>query len=94
MHGADAVYFRGDVKDGVVSGAVKYGTADEKLSAEMMKQLVSFVTRFNPNYGQVTFLWPMWHPKQSMYLEIGDHMQVRTFRDQKIINLYREDLRQ
>ncbi len=94
MHGADAVYFRGDVRDGVVSGAVKYGAADEKLSAEMMKHLVSFVTRFNTNYGQTTFLWPMWKPKQSMYLEIGDGMKVQHFHDQKIINLYREDLRQ
>ncbi len=94
LHGADAVYYRGDVRDGVVAGAVKYGAADEKLSAEMMKYLVSFVTRYNPNYGQTTFLWPMWRPKQSMYLEIGDEMNVQHFRDQKIINLYREDLQQ
>ncbi len=67
MPGADAVYYRGDVRDGVVTGAVKYDAADEKLSAQMMRLLASFVTRYNPNFDPSSPQWPVWKPKQQQY---------------------------
>jgi para-nitrobenzyl esterase len=94
MHGADAVYFRGDVKVGVTSGQVKYNADDEKLSAEMMQRLAAFVKSFNPNAEQPSPQWPAWMPKQRQYLEIGDRMQPRPFQEQAIISLFRKQLGQ
>jgi para-nitrobenzyl esterase len=94
MHGADAVYFRGDVRVGVVAGAMKYNAEDEKLSVEMMQRLTAFVKSFNPNADQSSPQWPAWTPKQQQYLEIGDQMQARPFHDQEIIDLFRKQLGQ
>jgi para-nitrobenzyl esterase len=94
MHGADAVYFRGDVKAGVTAGAVKYHAEDEKLSADMMQRLAAFVKSFNPNPEQSSPQWPAWTPKQQQYLEIGEQTQPHPFQDQAIINLYRKQLGQ
>ena len=94
IHGADAVYFRGDVKAGITAGAIKYNADDEKLSAEMMQRLAAFVKRFDPNPEQTSPQWPAWTPKQRQYLEIGEQMESRPFRDQAIINLYRKQLGQ
>ena len=94
MHGADAVYFRGDVKDGVTAGPVKYNAEDEKLSASMMRCLASFVKTFDLNLPEPSPEWPTWTPKHQQYLEIGDEMQDRSFRDQAIIDLYRKQLGQ
>jgi carboxylesterase type B len=94
MHGADAVYFRGDVKAGFTSGAVKYGTEDEKLSGEMMRRLAAFAKTFDPNAELSVPSWPAWAVQQRQYLEIGEQMSVRTFQDQAIINLYRKQLGQ
>jgi para-nitrobenzyl esterase len=94
MHGADAVYFRGDVKAGVTTGAVKYGVEDEKLSGEMMRRLAAFVKNFDPNAEQSVPSWPAWTIQQRQYLEIGDQMSARAFQDQAIINLYRKQLGQ
>ena len=94
MHGADAVYFRGDVKAGVVAGQVKYGAEDEQLSGEMMRRLAAFVKTFDPNAEKPAPEWPAWTTQRRRYLEIGDQMQPRPFRDQAIINLYRKQLGQ
>jgi len=94
MHGADAVYFRGDVKAGIVAGQVKYDAEDEKLSTEMMQRLAAFVKSFDPNAEQPLPRWPAWTPKQQQYLEIGDQMLARPFQDQAIISLYRKQLGQ
>jgi para-nitrobenzyl esterase len=94
MHGADAVYFRGDVKAGVVAGQVKYGAEDEKLSADMMHRLAAFVKSFDPNAEQPAPVWPAWTPKRRQYLEIGEQMHVRSFEGQAIMNLYRKQLGQ
>jgi carboxylesterase type B len=94
LHGADAVYFRGDVKAGVTAGQVKYNAEDEKLSAAMMQRLAAFVKSFDPNAEQPSPQWPAWTPKQQQYLEITDQMQARPFQDQAIINLYRKQLGQ
>jgi para-nitrobenzyl esterase len=94
MHGADGAYFRGDVRDGVTYGAVKYGPADERLSKEMMQRMAAFVKTFNPNADDSSPTWPAWTPKQRQYLEIGDTTQVRDFRDQAIIDLFRKQLGQ
>jgi para-nitrobenzyl esterase len=94
LHGADAVYFRGDVKVGVTAGAIKYNADDEKLSAEMMDRLEAFANTLAPNSPIISPDWPIWTPKHQRYLEIGDQMQPRPFQDQVIINLYRKQLGQ
>ena len=94
LHGADAVYFRGEVKAGVKAGPVKYNADDEKLSADMMRSLAAFVKTFDPNLPPPAPQWPPWTPKHPQYLEIGDEMQSRSFRDQPIINLFRRELGQ
>jgi carboxylesterase type B len=94
LHGADAVYFRGDVKAGVTIGRVKYDADDEKLSAEMMQRMAAFVKTFAPNSPQTSENWPIWTPKHQQYLEIGDEMQPRSFQDQATMNLFRKLLGQ
>jgi carboxylesterase type B len=82
------------VKAGVVINQGKYNADDEKLSADMMRRLASFVKTFNPNVEQTSPQWPTWTPKNRQYLEIGDQMQPRPFQDEAIINLYRKQLGQ
>ncbi len=94
MHGADGAYFRGDVRDGVTNGAVKYGSGDEKLSRAMMLRMAAFVKTFNPNAADSQPVWPEWVPKQPQYLEVGDETKVLSFQDQAIINLFRKQLGQ
>ena len=94
LHGADVVYFRGDVKAGDMIGKGKYDADDEELSADMMRRMAAFVKSFDPNADQPSPPWPAWTPKQPQYLEIGDQMQPRPFQDEAIINLYRKQLGQ
>lgn len=89
-HGTDADYFLGDVK----IGKKRYDADDEKLSAEMMKCMVAFVTSSAPTLPEPSPEWPTWTPKHPQYLEIGNEMQPRSFRDQAVINLFRKQLRQ
>jgi para-nitrobenzyl esterase len=90
LHVADGPYFMGDVK----AGQGKYDADDEEFSADMMRCLAAFVKNSDPNLPQPSPEWPTWTPKHPQYLEIGDEMQSRSFRDQAIINLYRKQLGQ
>jgi para-nitrobenzyl esterase len=96
LHGADAAYFRGDVRAGVKYGPVLYGPSDEALSDEMMKLMAAFVKNQSPNINPNSPQWPAWTPQQPQYLAIGDKMEPRTFegRDQALIHLFREQLGQ
>ncbi len=67
---------------------------DERLSADMMRCLAAFVKTFDPNLPEPSPEWPTWTPKHPQYLEIGDEMQSRSFRNQAIINLFRRQLGQ
>ncbi|MFZ0962539.1 MAG: carboxylesterase family protein [Terriglobia bacterium] len=90
LHVADGAYFLGEVR----AGRGNYDGHDERLSADMMKCLAAFVKTLDPNLPEPSPEWPTWTPKHPQYLEIGNEMQARSFRDQAILNLFRKQLGQ
>jgi para-nitrobenzyl esterase len=90
MHGADGAYFLGEVKP----WDKKYDADDVKLSDAMIRCLAAFVKSSDPNLPEPSPQWPTWTPKHPQYLEIGDEMQSRSFRDEAMINMFRKQLGQ
>jgi carboxylesterase type B len=90
MHLADVPYFLGEVK----AGQERYDTEDEGLSIDLMQCLAAFVKTLDPSLPEPSPQWPTWTPKHPQYLEIGDDIQSRSFRDPTIINLFRKQLGQ